>query len=45
MDRHNLWHEIYQLSLAICTPWFKVAVSFQVLKLEVPTTNLQQHQL
>ena len=20
MDRRNLWHEIYQLSLAICTP-------------------------
>lgn len=27
MDRRNLWHEIYKLSLAICTPWLKVAVS------------------
>ena len=27
MDRRNLWHEIFQLSPAICTPWFKVAVS------------------
>ncbi|GMH28961.1 hypothetical protein Nepgr_030804 [Nepenthes gracilis] len=26
-DRRNLWHEIFQLSLAICTPWFKVAGS------------------
>ena len=27
-----LWHEIYQLSLSICTPWLKVAVS-------LPTPN------